>query len=302
MENHFDPRPSAAAPAALPPGKDSADVRRTRQLALALFGLLIIAEGVVALAWSFLPGILLMGATAFLLVTVERLHRFVNAQRDDAFREFLDTYAEAFYRDAETELPNHKHLVEQLGREIARSDRYHYSLSIAVFQIVRVEDLAEAWGDAAVRRGISHVAQTLRRVCRTSDFLARVSPDKFAVVLVQCTEDQARMFGERVALAVANRPLKRDASLRVPLYVNVQFSALEFSSAEFRGPLEFLSAAGGDLSAAAPARKVRRATRAEVDPASLRRQLVEDYQTATDSKDFAEAYAEFKERRERRAG
>lgn len=300
MENHFDPRPSSDLVPTLPPGKDTPEIRRTRHITLLLFGLLIIAEGVVALAWAFVPGLLMITCTAFLLVMSERVHRFAALQREGAFREFVDTYAESFFQDSETGLPNHKHLVEQVEREIARAERYKYSLSIAVFQVARMEDLAEAWGDAAVQRGIGHVAQTLRRVCRTSDFIARVAVDKFAVALVQCNADQGRMFGERVALAVANRPLRRDATLRMPLYINVQFSVLEFSAQEFRGPLEFLSAAGGDLTPRAAAR-ARKAARA-VDPASLRREVIPDYYPEGQMKDFAEAYREFKDRSQRRAG
>lgn len=301
MENdRFDPRPGEDATLSLPPGRETPEMQRARRTSLVLFAILLIAEAIVAVAWSMLPGLFLILCTAGLLVVVERLHRNARGQREEAFYEFLETYAESFYADGETGLPNRQHLVEQLGREIARADRYSYSLTMAMFEIVRMDDLAEAWGDEVAERGLLHVSETLRRVCRTSDFIARVSPTKFSAVLVQCNEEQGRLFGERVALAVANRPLKRDGSLKLPLYVNVQFSVLEYAPQRFRGPLEYLSAAGGELTASAT-KKVARQQPKPADAVALRKQMVEDYYPGGQMKDFAEAYADFKDRG-RRAG
>ncbi len=296
MLNRFDPRPQPGDMSQPALVRDTPEARRARRITLSLFSALILVGALVALAWRLVPGLFIVGTSAALLVYLERGHRIALVERERSVRRLFEAYAESFYQDPLTGLPNQRHLHEQLGRETARADRYRYSLTLAMFEIVRLKDLTQSWGPDVVDRAILHVSDTLRRVARTSDFLARMGEEKFAVVLVQCTAEQGRTFGERVALAVANRPLKRDVNMRIPLYVNVQFSVLEYEAAVYRGPLEFLSAAGGELPADHQAdRKLppRRAT-APADATNLRRKLIDDYYPGGDMKDFAEAYREFK--------
>ena len=94
-------------------------------------------------------------------------------------------------------------------------------------------------------------------------------------------------FRARIA-ATAN------TSVKVPLYVSVDVSALQYQTTRFRGPLDFLSAAGGDV---APVVEGRRpiGTPASprnhaADPQTLRRQLVKDYYPEGKMNDFADAY------------
>ena len=87
--------------------------------------------------------------------------------------------------------------------------------------------------------------------------------------------------------------------MKVPLYVGVDVSALEYDSTRYRGPLEFLSVAGGDLTPVARSRTVQgRPQRSGLaaDPRGLREQLVRDYYPGGDMKDFADAYKEARNR------
>jgi diguanylate cyclase (GGDEF)-like protein len=116
--------------------------------------------------------------------------------------------AAALYVDSETGLPNRNQLIDQLAREIARAERYQHPLTLAVVEIERMDDIEAGWGTDATTRAIAHVAKTMGRVTRASDFLSRVDAGRFAVALIQCTNEQAKRFAERVELAVRNRPIR----------------------------------------------------------------------------------------------
>jgi diguanylate cyclase (GGDEF)-like protein len=208
-------------------------------------------------------------------------------------RETEEDRAARFMLDKETHLPNRNQLIDQLTREIARAARYSYDLTLMVVTIDQFDDIRNSWGLARTRDAVVHVAETLGRVTRASDFVARLDDRRFAVVLIQCNARQAGLFGERLALAVSNRPLKPTERVRVPLFVNVETSPLQYDSARFRGPLEFLSLAGGDVVAdvAGPAAQPGFGM-GSADAASLRRQLVQDYYPDGTMQDFAEAYRE----------
>ncbi len=96
-------------------------------------------------------------------------------------------------------------------------------------------------------------------------------------MLVQCSDEQAVAFLDRAAMAVANRPLRAEGEQRVPVYVTVNARATQFDPEKFRGPLDFLSKAGADLSVPVPGAFVADARpKARADARNIRRQLIRE--------------------------
>jgi len=292
-------------------------ILRYRLVCGVLLALLVVGEYSV-LRWLSQPvGLVLMAFTAALVFSTTRLQRLTNLVRGQQATEAVEKSQEAFYRDDETGLPNRQNLIETLGRDISRSIRRSEELTLAVVSISRIDSLRAAWGADIVPRAISHVSGTLLRITRNSDFLARLDEDHFAVLLVGCTDEQAAIFADRATLAVSNRPIEGAGKMRVPVYVDVEVRALQYDPARYRGPLEFLSAAGGDVAperrrptiadAIASPRKLKIVSppvreKASADAPSLRRQLLgDDYYPGGKAPDFAEAYQSFRGKA-RRAG
>jgi hypothetical protein len=73
-------------------------------------------------------------------------------------------------------------------------------------------------------------------------------------------------------------------------------TSLEYDAARFRGPLEFLSVAGGDVIPARPRHAPGQRAAAVADTHGLRQQLVKDYYPGGEMKDFADAYKEARSR------
>jgi diguanylate cyclase (GGDEF)-like protein len=259
-----------------------------RRLALSLAAILLAAEAVVAIRYSGNVGMLMIISTAGLGAF---LHRGLQSIGDSASES--DDALLAFLFDAETRLPTRQHLIDTLARDIARSQRYSQPLTLAVVTISQFDELRAAWGAGTASQAVRHVADTLRRVTRASDFLSRIDADRFAVILLQCSERQAALFADRVSLAVSNRPLQSKARVKVPHYVGVEVTALEHDATRYRGPLDFLSVAGGDLVPERP--RMRRGAFAG-DPPGLRQQLVRDYYPGGQMPDFADANREARTR------
>lgn len=272
-----------------------------RRLASCLLALLVVGELIVVVRYAPLLGGVLIGSTAGLGLLARRLAQDTAECAANAARDQLRTASEGFLIDADTRLPNRQHLIDHLTREIARSQRYSHDMTLTMVEISRLRELQTAWGTETASKAIHHVAETLRRVTRTSDFVARVGEDRFVVVLMQCDARQAEAFAERVALAVSNRPLRATSAVKVPLYVSVDCSALQYEAAKFRGPLDFLSAAGGDVAPSVDGRRAGASPRRSMaaDPQSLRRQLVHDYYPEGKMADFADAYREERQRARR---
>lgn len=262
------------------------DPNETRRVAVVLLALVLVCEGVVAVRFSATVGVALLAATGGLSAFTFRGLRVSPVAAEDPSR---GAAAEHFFQDELTGLPNRQQLIEQLSRDIARSLHYKHDLTLTLVQVSQFAELKTAWGPATAASAVVHVAETLRRVTRTPDFIARVDEDSFAVLLTQCSQEQAGLFGERVSLAVSNRPLKSAANVSIPLYVAIGTSPTQYDASKFRGPLDFLSAAGGDVKAAGQGeRRARRAL--PHDPRALRRQLVHDFYPEGEMMDFAEAY------------
>jgi diguanylate cyclase (GGDEF)-like protein len=280
------------------PGGDRKRPAIIARAVVALAGILFIAEAAVSLRFSGNVGVLMMASTAGLGAFV---FRGIQVSLPNAELERADEHP---LIDGDTGLPTRQLLIDHLSRDISRSERYSHSLTLAVVRISQYEETKSSWGPATGRLAVEHVADTLRRITRASDFLCRLDESTFAVILLQCSGRQANIFGDRLSLAVSNRPLKAASRVKVPLYVGVEVNALEYDSARFRGPLEFISLAGGEVPTPRPARQPvgiatastpRKASLA-ADPRSLRRQLVKDYYPAGEMKDFAEAYKEARNR------
>ncbi len=263
----------------------------TRRAVVALAVILLVGEGAVALRYSGTMGLILMASTAglsaFVFQGVQALspqHREARGNDDDS----------GF--DSATGLPTRAQLIDTLSRDIARSERYSHALTLAVVRINQFHEVKASWGGGTARLAIEHVVETLGRITRASDFVSRLDESTFAVILLQCSGRQAGLYADRLSLAVSNRPLKSASNVKVPLYVGIEVNAVEYDASRFRGPLDFLSVAGGDLVPERPRSVPGPRTGSSVDSRGLRQQLVKDYYPGGEMKDFADAYREARNR------
>jgi diguanylate cyclase (GGDEF)-like protein len=106
--------------------------------------------------------------------------------------------------DALTELPNRRHFIEAVDKEIARSARLGLPLAMCIVDIDHFKLINDQYGHIAGDDALRQLALILRGFVRSGDIAARIGGEEFAVVLPETTaEDAAATFAETLREAIA---------------------------------------------------------------------------------------------------
>lgn len=105
--------------------------------------------------------------------------------------------------DEVTALPNRRHWIQVLRREIARSTRQGLPLAVVMLDLNGFKAYNDTHGHPAGDDLLRAVAREWANAIRSSDLLARYGGDEFAVILPDCPPDLAREVVQRIE---ANTP------------------------------------------------------------------------------------------------
>lgn|GEM_PF-1760684 len=103
--------------------------------------------------------------------------------------------------DALTSLESAEGWSRIMAIENARLLRYRRPVAVVVAEVEGLRQLSERLGDEPVDRLLPVIADAFRREARTSDWVARVGPSRFAVFLPETNEIQANNYVERIRIA-----------------------------------------------------------------------------------------------------
>ncbi len=103
--------------------------------------------------------------------------------------------------DALTGLPDASAFSRLVADEDARIARYHRAATVVIFELEGLDRLVERLGDDAGDRIVPAVADTLRRLARGADHVARLGPGRFGALLPETDEVAAINYIERVRKA-----------------------------------------------------------------------------------------------------
>jgi two-component system cell cycle response regulator len=133
-------------------------------------------------------------------------------------------YHEEIYRlaiiDGLTDIPNKRYLMEFLSRELSRAQRHKRPLSVLLFDIDRFKSVNDDHGHLCGDYVLREMAIQLKAIIRSDELLARYGGEEFAVVLPECTRDNALAVGERVRSLIAGHLFLFDEQV-VPVTVSV---------------------------------------------------------------------------------
>lgn len=107
--------------------------------------------------------------------------------------------------DPLTGLANRREFDHVLEREISVAARHSRSLCLALIDLDHFKQINDCFGHAAGDKVLIGAAGLLREHFRSSDLVARVGGEEFAVVLSDCSLDDARQRCERLRRAFAGR-------------------------------------------------------------------------------------------------
>ena len=178
-------------------------------LASAGYGIALLASAgveVPALNWAVATGTLLVVGT---LITA------LQSQMERT----LTQLGAAARTDSLTGLANRRELEQRFAGELERSTRGGRPLSIVVLDLDWFKEFNDRFGHAAGDRALVQLAQALMRATRTSDVVARLGGEEFAVLAPETDELEGYQLAERLRAEVratfARQPEKMTVSCGV---------------------------------------------------------------------------------------
>jgi GGDEF domain-containing protein len=100
-------------------------------------------------------------------------------------------------------LPNRNYVLAELRREMPRSRAARSPFVLIQLSLVDIEGVRERRGEEFADRAVNALADVLKRLSRSSDFLAHLGDTRFCVMLVECTSEQSWTYLRRVPGSIA---------------------------------------------------------------------------------------------------
>ncbi len=154
-------------------------------------------------AWNAVTRLLIFGALG---AAAARL-RYDRAELEQAnlqLSHLLALESSMARTDLKTGLPNSRHFIEQLGREMARARREHCPIALMYIDLDDFKGVNDLYGHAGGDRVLASIAAGILSVTRGSDVCARLGGDEFAVLLWNVSAAEAARAAERVRLEVCS--------------------------------------------------------------------------------------------------
>jgi diguanylate cyclase (GGDEF)-like protein len=127
--------------------------------------------------------------------------------------------------DELTGLPNRRAFIDAIRRSVAEADRYGDAGVVVFVDLDGLKGINDAHGHAAGNAAIVAVAQALQAAVRTTDLVARLHGDEFAVLLARSDPQRTSQLVARLRTQVENvvfrhggRRFKVTASLGAACY------------------------------------------------------------------------------------
>jgi diguanylate cyclase (GGDEF)-like protein/PAS domain S-box-containing protein len=136
-------------------------------------------------------------------------------------RRFEDQLSHLAHHDALTGLYNRRRFEEELGLQVAYSERYGVSLSVLLIDLDQFKVINDTHGHRAGDEVIGSAAAALRGRLRVNDVIARLGGDEFAVLLPATGNAEAVYVAEQLRAAIADERHGESASLAVTASIGV---------------------------------------------------------------------------------
>jgi diguanylate cyclase (GGDEF)-like protein len=95
-------------------------------------------------------------------------------------------------------LPNRNYVLAELRREMPRARAHNAPFVLIQLSLENIEGVRERRGDDFADRSVNALVEVLKRLTRSSDFLAHLGGARFCVMLVECTLEQSYIYLKRV--------------------------------------------------------------------------------------------------------
>lgn len=149
------------------------------------------------LQYVFIQSLLLLGLASILNQVSNYLYQTIDKLQSQAGK-----LSELAHTDPLTGLSNRRHFIEQLKREFGRANRYQRPLAILYIDLDGFKAINDAFGHMYGDDILRGVARSMRAVLRSTDLLARIGGDEFAVLLPETAEEGAINVSNKLSRAL----------------------------------------------------------------------------------------------------
>jgi len=124
------------------------------------------------------------------------------------YQKTLKQQSQQLHVDFLTKIPNRAAWSERLQIEYTRFQRYEHPLNIAIIDIDKFKMINDTFGHLAGDKVLNVIAQTLQKLIRNTDFIARFGGEEFALLLPEISNEQSQLALEKLRRAIKNIPFK----------------------------------------------------------------------------------------------
>ncbi|MBQ9630193.1 MAG: GGDEF domain-containing protein, partial [Treponema sp.] len=122
--------------------------------------------------------------------------------------------------DVKTGLFTYDYFVKRVQEKIAAVQRHSASAAILMLDIDHFKKINDTFGHLIGDKVIIAIAQTLLRITREDDCVARFGGEEFSVLLSECLPDTLFAVAERIRIAVENMKLYEDGDF-IPVTASI---------------------------------------------------------------------------------
>lgn len=168
------------------------------------------------LIWRLIPTALAMPSRGELLaknsellalqMELSSINQALEARVEERTREL----SELASQDPLTGLANRRVLMRTLEHELARAQRHRRHLSVLMLDVDDFKRLNDEHGHHIGDLVLVGVADTFRRVCRSTDTAGRYGGEEFVIICMESTQQQASDLAERLLTAIRTQQIQND--------------------------------------------------------------------------------------------
>jgi diguanylate cyclase (GGDEF)-like protein len=152
----------------------------------------------------------------------------------DRFQHFLEGAKHLALLDPLTQLPNRRYFIEQVQLQVETARGSNQQFAILFVDIDKFKNINDSYGHAIGDAALVLVADQLRSLTRSSDFLGRYGGDEFAILMdldngITVSDERLRQVLEEYALRIVT-PFEQAVDLggfRVELSISVGISLIK---------------------------------------------------------------------------
>lgn len=128
---------------------------------------------------------------------------------------------EVSHTDALTYLPNRRHVIGNLQKEVHRAERYHTPLSISMLDIDHFKLVNDNYGHTVGDQVLLQLANMLREGMRESDMVGRYGGEEFLIILPNTVLTKATEQADRLCRRVREAALDIGEKIHVTISIGV---------------------------------------------------------------------------------